>query len=88
VVIQPNKRHKWQIILISTIRAIKNNNIAKSLVVTPGLTTSPEQSLQITLSVNQVLEEKIWIALLSRHHVTNHRFAITANNYFLLILIA
>ena len=56
--IQPDKRHKWQIVLIGSVCAIKNNNVSESLVVKSGLTITPEQSLQMATFVNQVPEEK------------------------------
>jgi hypothetical protein len=58
VVIQPNKWHKRKVVLVGHVRAIKNNYIAKSLKFTPGLTIGPEQSLQMPIFINQVLEEK------------------------------
>jgi hypothetical protein len=88
VVIQPNKRHKWQIVLIGPVGAIENNNIAESLVVKPGLTITPEQSLQMIIFINQVSEEKTWISLFPRHHVTDHSLSITVSNCFLLVLMA
>ena len=56
--IQPDKRHKWQIVLIGSVCAIKNNNVSESLVVKSGLTITPEQSLQMASFINQVPEEK------------------------------
>jgi hypothetical protein len=58
VVVQPKKWHKWQVVLVGSVHAIKNNNIAESLVVMPGLTIGPEQSLEMPNFINQVLEEK------------------------------
>jgi hypothetical protein len=54
VVIQPNKWHKRQVVLVGPVRAIKNNNIAESLIVMPGLTIGPEKSLQMPILINQV----------------------------------
>jgi hypothetical protein len=57
VVVQPKKRHKRQVVLVGSVHAIKNN-IAESLVVMPGLTIGPEQSLEMPNFINQVLLEK------------------------------
>jgi hypothetical protein len=88
VVIQPNKWHKQKIVLVCPISAIKNNNIAESLVVTPGLTIRPEQSLEMVIFINQVLEEKTRISLLSRRHVTDNHLSITGGDCFLLVEMA
>src|SRR4051812_2493016 len=88
MVIQPDKRHKWKIVLIGPVGAIKNNNIIESLVVKRRLTIGPEQSLQMPIFINQVFEEIIWISLLPRHHVTDHRLSITGSNSFLLVDLA
>ena len=64
VVIHPDKWHKWQIVLIESICAIKNNNVSENLIVNSALTIGPEQSLQMAKFINQVLEEKIWIMCL------------------------
>ena len=58
VVIQPDKWHKWRIVLIGSVCAIKKNDISESLVVKSGLTIRPEQSLQMASFINQVPEEK------------------------------
>ena len=58
VVIQPDKRHEWQIVFVGSVCAIENNDVSESLVVKSRLTISPEQSLQMAMLVYQVLEEK------------------------------
>ena len=58
MVIQLNKWHKWQIVLIGSVCAIKNNNVSESLIVKSRLTITPEQSLQMASFINQVPEEK------------------------------
>jgi hypothetical protein len=88
VVVQPNKWHKRQVVLVGPVRAIKNNNIAKILVVTPGLTIRPEQSLEMPIFINQVLKEKTRISLLPRRHVMDHRLSITGDDCFLLVQMA
>jgi hypothetical protein len=88
VVIQPDKRHEWQIVLIGSVCAIKNNDVSEILLVKSGLTISPKQSLQMANVVNQVPEEKIRISLSPRHHVHDHHFSITGTDCILLISMA
>ena len=88
VVIQPEKRHEWQIVFVGSVCAIENNDVSESLVVKSRLTINPEQSLQMAMLVYQVLEEKIHISLSPRHHVHDHRISITGTDCLLLISMA
>ena len=53
--IQP---HKWQVVSIGFICAVKYNHITKSLIVLLILTITPEQSLKMVVPINKELEEK------------------------------
>ena len=58
VVIQPDKRHEWQIVFVGSVCAIENNDVSESLVVKSGLTITPEQSLQMAASSTKYLKKK------------------------------
>jgi hypothetical protein len=88
LVIQPNKRYSGKIILIGYVRAIRNNNVAKIFVVTRDWLSAYDNPFRCPSRSTKYLKEKIWISLLSRHHLTKHRLGITSGNCFLLIIIA
>ena len=63
--IQPHKWHKWQVVSIGFICAVKYNHITKSLIVLLRLTITPEQSLKMVVPINKELEEKLDLFLAS-----------------------